>query len=133
MIIKPALRSVTLRRVVLFFIKAVYEHHTLRCSKGSRTSTGDVPFSGGWVPPIAGALTPPSANDNKQSVQITKPALRSALLRRVVLFFIKAIYEHHTLRCSKGSRTSTGDVPFSGGWVHPIAGALTPPSANDNK
>jgi uncharacterized surface protein with fasciclin (FAS1) repeats len=32
-----------------------------------------------------------------------------------------------------GNAISEDDIPFAGGWVHPIAGALTPPSANDNK
>jgi len=32
-----------------------------------------------------------------------------------------------------GNAITEDDIPFSGGWVHPIAGALTPPSASDNK
>ncbi len=32
-----------------------------------------------------------------------------------------------------GNAITEDDIPFSGGWVHPISGALTPPSANDNK
>ena len=32
-----------------------------------------------------------------------------------------------------GSPIAEDDIPFSGGWIHPIGGALTPPSAVDNK
>jgi uncharacterized surface protein with fasciclin (FAS1) repeats len=32
-----------------------------------------------------------------------------------------------------GNAIAEDDIPFSGGWVHPIGGALNPPSANDNK
>lgn len=32
-----------------------------------------------------------------------------------------------------GSPIAEDDIPFSGGWIHPIGGALTPPSAVDNQ
>ena len=32
-----------------------------------------------------------------------------------------------------GSTIGEDDIAFSSGWVHPIGGALTPPSANDDK
>ncbi|MFM2413294.1 MAG: hypothetical protein RJB05_470, partial [Armatimonadota bacterium] len=31
-----------------------------------------------------------------------------------------------------GNTIGEDDIPFSSGWVHPIGGALAPPSANDN-
>jgi uncharacterized surface protein with fasciclin (FAS1) repeats len=31
-----------------------------------------------------------------------------------------------------GNTIGDDDIPFSSGWVHPIGGALTPPSANEN-
>jgi hypothetical protein len=55
------------------------------------------------------------------------------LRRAFFLFYSKPFVDPKIRRCFEGLRADDGEVPFAGAWLHPIAGALTPPSANDNK